>query len=110
MMMGMHSILAALYLFNLGIAKDLKYFSNFKPGPIIIGPESVVTDFVTMTSDSVSNLPNAFTICSSQFIEVMTSLQSIIQIMKEDGTQWFSISYSQRESNREEFYLCIQSG
>ena len=57
----------ALCLFNLGFAKDLKYFSNFKPGPLNYGPESVVTDYVTMTNDPMSNLPNEFTICSSLF-------------------------------------------
>ena len=110
MMMGMYSILAALYLFNLGIAKDLKYFSNFKPGPIITGPDSAITDFVTMTSNSVSDLPIDFTICTSIFIEVLTTMQNIIQILKEDGTPWFSISYDIRMSTREELFYCIQSG
>ena len=84
----------ALCLFNLGFAKDLKYFSNFKPGPRIIGPESEITDFVTVTNnDPVTILPDEFTICSSLFIEIMTTMQNIIQVMKEDGTHWFSISY-----------------
>ena len=81
------------FLFNPGNAKELKYFSNFKPGPIIIGPDSAVTDFVTMISNSVSDLPNDFTICTSIFIEVMSTLQNMFQILKEDGTYWFSISY-----------------
>ena len=59
------------------------------------GPESDVTDFVTMTNDPVTILPDKFTICSSLFIDVMTTLQNIFQILKEDGTYWFSISYDQ---------------
>ena len=77
----------ALCLFNLGFAKDLKYFSNFKPGPLNYGPESVVTDYVTMTNDPMSNLPNEFTICSSLFIEVLTTVQNIFTIMKDNHTQ-----------------------
>ena len=110
-MMGMYLMLGALCLFNLGSAKELKYLSNFKPGPVINGPELVVTDFVTMTNNPVSNLPDAFTICSSLYIEFMTTLQNIIQIMKEDGTHWFSISYDPaRKSKTEELWYCIQSG
>ena len=71
------------FLFNPGNAKDLKYFSNFKPGPIIFGPESVVTDFVTITNDPGIDLPDKFTICSSLFIEVMTTMQNIIQILNQ---------------------------
>ena len=100
------------FLFNPGIAKDLIYFSNFKPGPVKFGPESLVTDFVTMTNDPETNLPDQFTICSSLFIEAMTTMQNIFQIMKEDGTHWFAISYDPRKetTTREEFFYCVQSG
>ena len=110
-MMGMYLMLGALCLFNLGFTKELEYFSNFKPGPIRNGPESVVTDFVTMTNDPGSNLPDAFTICSSLYIDFLTTLQNIFHIMKEDGTPWFAISYAvTRMSTREEIVLLIQSG
>ena len=100
------------FLFNPGDAKDLKYFSNFKPGPLIFGPESVVTDFVTIANDPGIDLPDKFTICSSLFIEVMTTAQNIIEILKENGTHWFSISYDPRKetTTREEFFVCVQSG
>ena len=101
----------ALSFFNHGSAKDLKYFSSFKPGPLITGPESVVTNYVTMTSNPVSTLPDEFTICNSLFIEVMTTAQNIIEILKEDGTHWFSIFYDPvRLSLRETLFICIQSG
>ena len=110
-MMSMCLIFVA-FLLNSGIAKDLKFFSNFKPGPKIFGPESVVTDYVTMTNDPGTDLPDKFTICSSLFIEVMTTIQNIIQIMKEDGTHWFQISYDPRkeQSTREEIFYTVQSG
>ena len=101
----------ALFFFDHGSAKELIYFSNFKPGPLITGPESVVTNYVTMTSNPVSTLPDEFTICNSLFIEVMTTVQNIIEILKEDGTHWFSISYDpNRMSLRESLFICIQSG
>ena len=105
-------LIGALCFFNLIFAKDLKYFSNFKPSAgIIVGRESAVTDFVTMTNSPESDLPNEFTICNSLFIEVMTSLQNIVVVMKKDGTHWFSISYEvARLSTREELYYCVQTG
>ena len=105
-------LIGALCVFNLIFAKDLKYFSNFKPSSsILVGRESAVTDFVTMTNNPGSDLPNKFTICSSLFIEFMTSNQNIVQILKEDGTHWFSIIYdSVRSATREEIFYCIQTG
>ena len=105
-------LIGALWVFNLIFAKDLKYFSNFKPSAaIIVGRESAVTDFVTMTNSPESDLPNEFTICNSLFIEVMTSMQNIVTVMKKDGTHWFSISYEvARLSTREQLYYCVQTG
>ena len=103
-------LIGALCFLNLIFAKDLKYFSNFKPSAaIIVGRESAVTDFVTMTNSP--DLPNEFTICNSLFIEVMTSMQNIVTVMKKDGTHWFSISYEvARLSTREQLYYCVQTG
>ena len=105
-------LIGALCVFNLIFAKDLKYFSNFKPSSsVLIGRESVVTDFVTMTNNPESDLPNEFTICTSLFIGIVTSMQNIVQILKKDGTHWFSISYdSSRLSTREDIFFCIQTG
>ena len=110
-MLGM-CLIGALFVFNLIFAKDLNYFSNFKPSSgVLVGRESVVTDFVTMTNNPGSDLPNEFTICSSLFIGIMTSMQNIVQILKKDGTHWFSISYAPiRSSTREEIFYCIQTG
>ena len=102
-------------MLNLLFAQDLKYFSNFKPSSnIIVGSESIVTDFVTMTNKPGSDLPNEFTICTSVFIDIMTVLQNIVQILRKDGTPWFSISYQPRQpardSTNEVFFYCIQTG
>ena len=113
-------LIGALCFFNLLFSKDLKYFSNFKPSAgIIVGRESAVTDFVTLTNSPGPDLPNEFTICNSLFIEFMTSLQNIVAVMKKDGTHWFSISYETTRSikaNRsstlalEELFYCVQTG
>ena len=116
--LGKH-LIAAICFFNLIFAKDLKYFSNLKPsaGIAVVGLESAVTDFVTLTNSPGSDLPNEFTICNSLFIEFMTSMANIVAVMKKDGTHWFSISYAtnrsikaNRSSTREELYYCVQTG
>ena len=105
-------LILSLFFCNLIHAKDLKYFSNFKPGPLQVGRESVVTDFVTLTSDPGSDLPNTFTVCTSLFIDIVTTQQSVFQIMKKDGTGWFFIYYDVKSSSstREDLYYCIQAG
>ena len=105
-------LISSLCLFNLIYAKDLKYFSNFKPGPLQVGRESVVTDYVTLTNDLGSNLPNEFTVCTSLFVDIVTTTQSIFQLMKKDGTAWFFIYYDTRplSSTGEDLFYCIQAG
>ena len=102
----------SLCLCSLIYAKDLKYFSNFKPGPLQVGRESVVTDFVTLTNDPGSDLPNGFTVCTSLFMDILTTQQSIVQIMKKDGTAWIFLYYDVKSSSstREDLYYCIQAG
>ena len=100
-------------LLNLLFAQDLKYFSNFKPGSsITLGDESAVTDFVMMTNKPGFDLPNEFTICTSIIIEIMTTMQHIVTIMKKDGTHWFSISYTTVDGTvmDEAFFYCVQTG
>ena len=73
-------------------AKEMKYWSNFKPG-LIYGHESLMTDYVTIANDPVSNLPDKFTVCSSLYIDLMTTIKNVVQIYKEDGTHWFNLSF-----------------
>ena len=72
-------------------AKELKYFSNFKPGNIVYGQESLMTDYVTVANDPVSNLPDRFSICTSVFVGNMTTGKSVVQIYKENGLPWFQL-------------------
>ena len=106
-------LIGTLCIFNLIFAKDLKYFSHFKPGSsITLGHESAVTDFVMMTNKPGFDLPNEFTICTSIIIEILTTMQHIFTIMKEDGTHWFSISYTTLNEAvmNEAFFYCVQTG
>ena len=105
-------LIFSLCLCSLIYAKDIKYFSNFKPGPQQVGRESVVTDFVTLTSGPGSDLPNRFTVCTSLFVDILTTTQSMFQIMKKDGTAWFFIfqDVKSKYSTREDLFYCIQAG
>ena len=104
-----------LGLFNIVRAKESKYLTNFKPGTdfTTVGPESVVTDYVTIANDPVSNLPNAFTICSSLLIEVFTTYQNMIQMYGDNGAHWlhFGLDIERDFTARsEKFLLCYQTG
>ena len=114
-MMRLILLFQVLGLFNLICAKESKYLSNFKPGTdfTTVGPESVVTDYVTIANDPLSNLPNAFTICSSLFIEVFTTVQNMIQMYNENGTHWFHFGLDvERDfgTRSETVILCYQTG
>ena len=72
-------------------ARELKTFSNFRPGNTVYGPESTMSDYVTLTNDPTANLPEQFTICYSLLTDFMTTQKSV-QIYKSDGTPWFSLA------------------
>ena len=109
--MDIRLMLVYLCLFYLVSAKDMKYYSNFKLGPLQVGRESVVKDFVTIENDPVSNLPNEFTICTSLFIDIVKSSQYLFEILKKDGTHWFSIAHATRSATtNDELFFCYQTG
>lgn len=104
-----------LYLISLANAEK-KYFSNFKPG-VIYGRENIMTDYLTIARDPVSNnsLPDKFTICSSLFLDLITTMRNVIQIFKEDGSHWFNLSIDvyeelRNENKTERISLWYQSG
>ena len=104
-------IFIVFFLFKLVSAGDLKYFSSFKPGPRVVGPESVVKNFVTIANNPGSDLPNEFTICTSLFIEIMTTSQYLFEILKKDGTHWYSLSYDMRKATTtDQLFFCFQTG
>ena len=74
-------------------AKQIEYLSNFKAGNIVYGQESLMTDYVTVANDPISNLPDQFTVCSSLFINFKTTKINVVQIYKQDGTHWFQLSF-----------------
>ena len=53
-----------------------------------------IKDYVTISNDPKSNLPDTFTICSSLFIPFpMVDVTShFIDILKQDGLNWFGLS------------------
>ena len=77
--------------------KKFKYYSNFKFEEKVFGPEDVVVDYLTLADDPKGNFPDSYTICSSVFVKfVTTTVIAIIQMLKQDGTPWYRLSFSVR--------------
>lgn len=74
--------------------KTLKIFSSHNFGPTLFGPKPQIKDYVSLVNDPKSQLPNMFTICSSVFLDFITSETHFIEILKEDGSHWFDVSVS----------------
>ena len=91
MKMGSYVLRASLLLRIVIDARQLDYFTNFNDGSLVFGDESTMTDYVTLTNDPRTNLPESFTVCSSIFIKFMLTKNNFISIFKEDGTQWFQM-------------------
>ena len=89
--MFVHIFITKFLFVSIVKSKEIPYFSNFNKGNLIFGEESKIPDFVTLAEDPISNLPNDFTICSSLYIEFMTTKNNFIEIMKEDGSHWFQM-------------------
>ena len=76
----------------------LKYYSNFKFEKLVFGQEDLVVDYLTLAEDPKGNLPESYTTCSSVFVEFVTTTIAIIQMLKQDGTPWYSLAiYDSRE-------------
>ena len=63
----------------------------------------MIKDFATLTTDKVGNLPDSFTICSSNFITFVSSSNSVFQLLKQDGSPWFKLSIETGQRNRVTF-------
>ena len=96
-------IIISVNYVTFGSGQDFHYFSNFKFGPLEWGKESMIKDFVTLTTDEVGNLPDSFTICSSNFITFVSSSNSVFQLLKQDGSPWFKLSIETGQRNRVTF-------
>ena len=82
--MLVHLICVGFCLFNIVSAGDLKYFSNFKPGPIQVGRESIVKDFVTITNNQAQS--------ALLFLLKLLPHHYLFEILKKDGTHWYCIA------------------
>ena len=96
-------IIITVNFVTFGLGQDFPYFSNFKFGPLEWGKESMIKDFATLTTDKVGNLPDSFTICSSNFITFVSSSSSVFQLLKQDGSPWFKLSIETGQRNRVTF-------
>ena len=92
-------ILLYLCIRSLGAVTDLKYFSTFKYGSVVYGPETNIKDYITLANDPIGNLPTAFTICSSIFIKFWTTEASFVEMYKEDESHWFLLQFATASRN-----------
>ena len=92
-------ILLSICIRSLGAVTDLKYFSTFKYGSVVYGPETNIKDYITLANDPIGNLPTAFTICSSIFIKFWTTEASFVEMYKEDESHWFLLQFATASRN-----------
>ena len=91
--------LIVIYLQHFGTAK--KYISNLKFEKIHHGTEDMIKDFVTLANDPNGNLPNSFTVCSSLYVKYCTSNKGVLQMLKQDGSPWYSFELLTNERQYE---------
>ena len=64
------------------------YFDNFNQGDMVFGLETKMTDYAVLANDPLADLPTSFTICSSLFVQYMTSSKNFLQLFQDDGSHW----------------------
>merc|ERR1711892_516799 len=74
---------------------SLKYFDNYNTGVLEFGPEESISDYVELTNDPISNLPEDFTVCSSLYIKYMTAENNFIEFFQANGSHWFQLDIEQ---------------
>ena len=86
-------LILKLYLLTDSVfCNGMTYYDNFNSGDQIYGPDYAMTDYLVLANDPVSNLPPAFTICTSLFLRYMTTEQTFMQMDKANGWRWFIIT------------------
>ena len=88
------SLLIFLSLTNITNGKNLIYYSNFKFETTVFGPEDLILDYLTLAHDPKENLHDSYTICSSVFVKFVTTNIMVVQMLKQDGTPWYSLVIS----------------
>ena len=84
-------------------SEHLRYLDNVKPGIIVTGEEFLMKDYITVSKDPKSNLPEQFTICSSVFMGRIVNLPNVFQLLNEKGKHWFNLNIRISDSLREVF-------
>ena len=92
-----------LLVVNIAFGENMLYLSNAKFGPVVWGEESKIVDYVTLANDQVGNLPNSFTICSSYFMKFVQSSHQVIEMLKQDGSPWFTLAIETGQRNTNTF-------
>ena len=92
-----------LLVVNVAFGENMLYLSNAKFGPVVWGEESKIVDYVTLANDQVGNLPNSFTICSSYFMKFVQSSHQVIEMLKQDGSPWFTLAIETGQRNTNTF-------
>ena len=59
------------------------------------GVESLMTDYVVLANDPIAKLPTAFTVCTSLFLQYMTTNQNFVEVYQADGSHWIGIKIEQ---------------
>ena len=80
--------------------KEVKYFTNYKP-VVIFGEESLIKDYVTLSQDPISNLPARFTICSSLYLDRISTTPNVFQLYNENGKPWFNFGINMNDKLRD---------
>ena len=91
----LHEMIYIIFLLNLVLVQNIgnakKYFSNFIFEDIVFGQDHLIKDYVTLANDPNGNLPDSYSVCTSVFVKFCTSNKGIIQMLKQDGTPWYSV-------------------
>ena len=61
-------------------ADDIQVLDNFDYGGMAYGSEDLIVDYATLASDPKDDLPASFTICSSNHLKFLTSVQYFFQL------------------------------
>ena len=92
-----------LLVVNVAFGENMLYLSNAKFGPVVWGEESKIVDYVTLANDQIGNLPNSFTICSSYFMKFVQSSHQVVEMLKQDGSPWFTLAIETGQRNTNTF-------
>ena len=76
-------------------------------GSHVIGPEAQIRDFAIFTDNSLDNLPEPFTICSSIATKSFIGGLSPFQLLHEDGKPWISVNFEATDKSATFHHITI---